>query len=168
MNTVQALIPEKPDFYSPTFGLLSFKEMFLRLAEYMEEEPEKHYNLIVGTDSVQINKTTLLVNAIVVHKVGHGGRYFYKKIRKRRITSLRQRIFYETLISLEVASMLETELSRNGFSRIPLEIHLDIGQNGDTRDIIKEVVGMVTGSGYFAVTKPDAYGASKVADRHSK
>jgi len=27
---------------------------------------------------------------------------------------------------------------------------------------------MVTGSGYLAVTKPDAYGASKVADKHSK
>jgi predicted RNase H-related nuclease YkuK (DUF458 family) len=26
----------------------------------------------------------------------------------------------------------------------------------------------VTGSGYLAVTKPDAYGASKVADKHSK
>jgi predicted RNase H-related nuclease YkuK (DUF458 family) len=30
------------------------------------------------------------------------------------------------------------------------------------------VVGMVTGSGYAARTKPEAYAATKVADRHSK
>jgi len=33
--------------------------------------------------------------------------------------------------------------------------------------MIKEVVGMVRGSGYNAKTKPDAYGASAVADRHT-
>ena len=59
-------------------------------------------------------------------------------------------------------------MSENGYKNLPVEIHLDVGTNGDTRDIIKEVVGMVTGSGYAAVTKPDSYGATKVADRHSR
>jgi predicted RNase H-related nuclease YkuK (DUF458 family) len=43
-----------------------------------------------------------------------------------------------------------------------------VGNNGETKKIIREVVGMVTGSGYAAVIKPEAYGASKVADKHSK
>jgi len=33
--------------------------------------------------------------------------------------------------------------------------------------MIKEVVGMVTGNGFTAKTKPDSYGASKVADKHT-
>lgn len=64
--------------------------------------------------------------------------------------------------------MVKAKLSENGYAKLPVEIHLDVGENGDTKDIVREVVGMVTGSGYAAVTKPDAYGASKVADRHSK
>ncbi len=67
-----------------------------------------------------------------------------------------------------MAALLKNKLSENGFARLPVEIHLDVGDIGDTKNIIREVVGMVTGSGYAAVTKPNAYGASKVADRHSK
>ncbi len=42
--------------------------------------------------------------------------------------SMRQRIFYETLLSLEVASRLTDKLSRNGFSDLNIEIHLDVGE----------------------------------------
>src|SRR3990172_4714578 len=120
------------DFFSPTHGKLSFDEMFRRLVGYIEEEPDQQYHLIIGTDSLLAEETTF-VTAIVVHRVGHGGRYFYRKMRNRK-----------------------------------MEIHLDVGERGETRTIIREVIGMVTGSGFAAVTKPDAYGASKVADKHSK
>ena len=42
------------------------------------------------------------------------------------------------------------------------------GENGDTKDMIRELVGMVTGSGFDAKIKPYACGASKVADKHTK
>ena len=71
-------------------------------------------------------------------------------------------------MSIELASVLRGRLNENGLKRLPVEIHLDVGENGATREIVKEVVGMVTGSGYAARTKPDSFGASKVADRHSK
>jgi len=48
-----------------------------------------------------------------------------------------------------------------------LEIHVDVGDHGQTRDMIKEVVGMVTGNGFVAKTKPQAYGATYVADKHT-
>jgi len=155
------------DFHSPTYGKLSFHQMFARLVDYMSEDPEQHYHLIIGTDSL-LSDRTCFVTAIIVHRVGHGGRYFYRKMFNRKMESLRQRILVETSLSLETAGMLSAELSRNGHSELPVEIHLDVGPNGDTKRIIREVVGMVTGSGYLAVTKPDAYGASKVADKHSK
>jgi len=33
--------------------------------------------------------------------------------------------------------------------------------------MIREVVGMVNGNGFYARTKPDAYGATSVADKHT-
>ena len=157
----------KREFFSPTLGSLTFEEVFRRLIGYIGEEPHQRYHLIIGTDSL-LSTDTLFVSAIIIHRVGHGGRYFYKKFRYRKLESLRQRMFYETSLSLDLASLLRDKLSKNGLSRLPVEIHLDVGNNGSTKEIIKEVVGMVTGSGYAAVIKPDAYGATKVADRHSK
>ncbi|HHD11348.1 MAG TPA: hypothetical protein ENK42_02815 [Deltaproteobacteria bacterium] len=158
---------EQVYFISPTAGRLTGEEMFSMVVDYIEESPSRKYNLIIGTDSFQ-GRETLFVTAIIVHRVGHGGRYFYRKRRVKNMNSMRHRIFYEATLSIEVASYLQERLSENGYKSLPVEIHLDIGSNGDTREIIKEVVGMVTGSGYYAVTKPDSFGASKVADRHSR
>jgi len=38
---------------------------------------------------------------------------------------------------------------------------------GPTREMIKEVVGMVNGNGFTAKTKPESYGAFVVADKHT-
>jgi predicted RNase H-related nuclease YkuK (DUF458 family) len=154
------------EFISPTHGKLSFDRMFQHIVDYMREEPDQQYHLIIGTDSL-LGDDTCFVTAVVIHRVGHGGRYFYHKFRNRKIESLRQRILFETSLSLETASQLSAELAKNGFSELPVEIHLDVGDRGETKRIIREVVGMVQGSGYAAVTKPDSYGASKVADRET-
>jgi predicted RNase H-related nuclease YkuK (DUF458 family) len=155
------------EFQSPTFGRIDFETVFAKLIDYIEEDPSQKYNLIIGSDSFRSGET-IFVSAIVIHRVGHGGRYFYKKRRGRKVITLRHRIIYETTMSIELASVVEQKLSSNGYGDLPVEIHLDVGTKGDTKDIIKEVVGMVTGCGYRAVTKPDGYGASKVADRHSR
>jgi uncharacterized protein len=154
------------DFISPTRGKLSFERMFQQIVDYMQEDPAQKYNLIIGTDSL-LGDDTCFVTAIIIHRVGHGGRYFYHKFRNRKIESLRQRILYETSLSLETASQVSAQLAQNGFSELPVEIHLDVGDRGETKRIIREVVGMVQGSGYAAITKPDSYGASKVADRET-
>ena len=52
-------------------------------------------------------------------------------------------------------------------AKYDLEIHIDVGALGPTRDMIKEVVGMVSGNGFTAKTKPDSWGASSVADKHA-
>jgi predicted RNase H-related nuclease YkuK (DUF458 family) len=167
MVGMSAVKDDSKVFISPTLGRLSFDGVFERVVSYINEDASQTYNLIIGTDSF-LNSETLFVSAVIVHKVGHGGRYFYKKDRRRKMESIRQRIFYEATMSIELAHEIRTKLNENGFARLPVEIHLDVGDNGETKEIIREVVGMVTGSGYAAVTKPDSFGASKVADRHSK
>jgi predicted RNase H-related nuclease YkuK (DUF458 family) len=55
-----------------------------------------------------------------------------------------------------------------GNNDMKVEIHLDVGIQGDTKELVKEVTGMIVGSGFAAKIKPDACAASTVADRYTK
>ena len=155
------------DYHSPSRGRLSFEQMFSDLIDYVQELPEAEYKIIIGTDS-QVKDSTCFVTAIVVHRLGKGARYYYTREHENIGRSLRQRIFYETSRSLGVASQMAEKLAQNGHADLNVEIHLDVGKNGPTGDLIREVVGMVTGSGFDAKIKPDSYGASTVADKFTK
>lgn len=141
--------------------------MFQDLLDFMAEEPSASYKLIVGSDS-QARQELVFVTAVVCHRLGKGARYYYQRAYHRRMHSLRQRIFYETSLSLQVASDLSRLFADRGPRDVELEIHIDIGPDGETRDLIREIVGMVMGSGFMAKIKPESYAASTVADRYTK
>lgn len=161
-------------FYSPTKGKLNLDETIDAIIDYLQEEPEASYSLVIGTDShehkIDGHKEIDFVTAIVAHRRGHGGRYFWQKIKKEKTHSLREKIYTETLLSLNLAQLIVPQVKEklNGHvSRYDLEIHIDVGEKGETREMIKEVVGIVTGNGFCAKTKPEAYGAYVVADKHT-
>jgi predicted RNase H-related nuclease YkuK (DUF458 family) len=154
-------------FCNPTKGRLSFEETFADIMQYVQQEPTARYRLIIGSDS-QFGEETCFVTAIIIHREGKGARYYWSRDHVRMGRSLRQRIFYETSRSLGVASRLAEELAKNGHGDLDVEIHLDVGENGPSKELIREVVGMVTGSGFEAHIKPDSYGASTVADKYTK
>ena len=163
-------------FLSVTYGELAIKDVIYLIKSFLEEEPSSIYSLVVGTDSHEknthdnVNHAINLVTAILVHRRGYGGRYFWKKKEALNIHTLRDKIYAETLESLSFASTFVPLLKKSLNGKTPLynlEIHIDVGEHGDTRDMIKEVVGMVAGNGFVARTKPNAYGASCVADRHT-
>jgi len=147
------------------------------IKQFLEEEPDASYSLVIGTDSHEIKgapegkpKTINVVTAIVVHRKGFGGRYFWRRKNVGNIYTLRDKIYAETLESLEFARTFVPILKKQLNGKLPdynLEIHVDVGQYGDTREMIKEVVGMVTGHGFVAKTKPYSYAASYVADKHT-
>ncbi len=156
-------------FYSPTKGRKTLEETFAEIVAYINERPREKYKLIIGTDShSHLDLGITFVTAVIIHRVGKGGRYFFSRIKQDIIRSLRQRIFYETSLSLDVASRFSAMLAANGCAHLDVEIHLDVGEKGDTKDLIREVVGMVIGSGFDARIKPDSYGATKVADKYTK
>jgi predicted RNase H-related nuclease YkuK (DUF458 family) len=155
-------------FQSPSKGTLSFDGMFREITTFMADAPDERYTLIVGSDSQAREQETAFVTAVVIHRIGLGARYFYQRRSHRPMPSLRQKIFYEASLSLALAGRIAERLSENGYAHMNVEIHLDVGQSGDTRNLIREIVGMVTGSGFDAKIKPYAYGASKVADRYTK
>lgn len=157
------------DFISPSKGKMSFEEMFSDIILYVEENPEEEYKLLVGSDSqTYSHEGVVFVSAVVVHRVGKGGRYYYYKQQKVYMDSIRQRLLFETSLSLEIAGLLTGSLLNNGYSEFNIEIHLDAGDKGETKNMIKELTGMVMGSGFDARIKPDSYCATKVADKYTK
>lgn len=154
------------NFTSPTTGTIPFEKMMEEIVNYIRE-PHDGYRIIIGSDS-QVKQRTCFVTAVIVHRLGKGAKYYYRKLVDQPVRSLRQKIFYETSLSLEVGGMVTRYLAETGYDDLRVEIHIDVGKNGETKELIREVVGMVTGSGFQAKIKPDAYGASSVADKHSK
>lgn len=155
------------NFVSPTKGKLTFDQVFGDILEYVNADVKSNYKLIVGTDS-QLREEVCFVTAIIILREGKGGRFYYFRERDTTKFGLRQRIFYETSKSLNIAAKLAKKFSAGGLPDLNIEIHLDVGEQGKTKDIIREVVGMVNGSGFDARIKPDSYGASKVADKYTK
>lgn len=158
------------EFISPTDGRLTLTQTYQTLINFIKEKPKNSYNLIIGTDSQPFAPKSSFVTAIVIYRVGHGGRFFYHRQEVETRGGFKQRIFYEVSCSLEVASKLTRMLAeeQNLEEDIEVKIHIDVGENGPTSTIIKEVVGMVVGSGFEALIKPEAYAASSVADKYTR
>jgi predicted RNase H-related nuclease YkuK (DUF458 family) len=159
-------------YKSPSYGLLSPKRMIEKISDFVEEDRHSFYSLIIGTDSQtkHINSHSEIdyVTAIVIYRKGKGGRYFWRRVRRHKIPVLRDKIYTETLISLEIAEKIVPKIRQKiSPAKYDLEIHIDVGALGPTRTMIKEVVGMVNGNGFTAKTKPDSWGASSVADKHA-
>lgn len=158
-------------FQSPTFGSLNLQEAIDRVIQYMLSDSRFQYRVIIGSDSQKHQNGEQwadFVSAIVVHRVGAGGIYFWEREKVSGSLVLRDRIYEEAYRSLRLAQDLVKEFEKRNFlADLHLEVHVDIGEKGETRNIINEVVGMVRGTGFEVKIKPDSYAASKVADRHT-
>lgn len=155
-------------FHSPSFGDLTIDKVREKILHFMDDDLNSRYQLVIGTDSQPKNGAGIdFVTAIVIHRLGRGGIYFWKRIVEKKDLQLRNRIYHEATMSLATAQEFLSVCKQDGISQFDIEIHVDIGNNGETREMISEVVGMVRGSGFAVKTKPDSYGASKVADRHT-
>lgn len=171
-------------FNSPSKGRVSFETLVSEIVYYIHEDPKQKYQVVVGTDSPGIREPDF-VTAVVVRRIGHGGRYFWQKTGSKKFHEplSRDRIYFEVMRSINVALVL-TEKLKNHFDIAPkvkvegdvsvsyhftidFQVHIDVGENGATKDMVKEVVGMVRGYGFDAKMKPESYGASTIADRHT-
>jgi predicted RNase H-related nuclease YkuK (DUF458 family) len=194
INEFKNLIKEN-QFRSPSKGLMSFKEVIEELIEYRDEKPEFEYRIVIGTDSEARESGVDFVSVVAIHRIGKGGRYFWLRIYDKEALEFRNRIYKEAVLSLALAyALLEQQLENNHMSIVAgqsikeaienlgknlagksakkivltdeLEIHVDIGTKGPTKAMIKEIVGMIRGSGFDVKIKPEAFAAANVADRH--
>jgi len=156
------------DFFSGSLGIkLNVNQVVREIVRFMTEDKNRHYKIVIGSDSEGYNgEMADFVTAIVVHRVGNGGRYFWRRIELPKFYTLRDRIIKEVLLSLEVAKDTLVPLKTFEVSQFDYEIHVDIGENGQTKSMMQEVIGMVRAYNFEARTKPESYAATKVADRH--
>ena len=172
-------------FYNPTKGNLSFEGVIEEMINWMKEKPYKFYDVIVGCDSSSDEEPNFPV-AVVILRKGEGGRFFLRKVRykNKKFFNWHQRILEEVLLSCDLALELREKLesSVKNFFQIqsitnPVElkkldyefryIHADVGAEGATKDMIREVTGLIRGNGFEPKIKPEAFVASVVADRFS-
>lgn len=165
------------EFMSPTKGSLTLEEMLRDIDQFVTANPQDKYRLIIGTDSQPGNpansghkgsiRKTCFVTAVIIHREGKGARYYYRKFYRHPFQSLKQRIMDEASLSLELAINLLDQRAAS-YPDLAIEIHLDVGQMGKSREVLQQAIGVITMSGFAARVKPFSYGASKVADRYTK
>ena len=158
-----------PIFFSQHLGALSFERVMAETADFVRKEPARFYKIIIGTDSDAANPA-VLVTALTVWRVGNGAIHFWAKSEPRRFAALRDRIWAEAISSITLAQeargFLQEKLG-DEFFWDGNEVHVDIGKNGPTKDLIDGVSGMIRGYNFTPVIKPYSFGASVVADRHT-
>jgi predicted RNase H-related nuclease YkuK (DUF458 family) len=156
-----------PEFlYDPRGFKLTMSRVVNEIVGFMRADLTRRYKVTIGTDSDILSGRADFVTAVVVHRVGNGGRYFWRRIENEKMHTLRERIIREVLISLDIAKGVLSELKKFPLPDFDFEIHIDVGENGPTKAMIQEVVNMVRANNFEAKTKPESYAASNVADRH--
>lgn len=156
-------------FHSPTYGLLSFDEMIGRIVEFIKKEPDRSYKIIVGTDSASATHVSL-VTAVTVWRRGRGGIFFWTRSEEKFYYTLQSRITAEALSSIMLGQEIRSrfkDILGDEFFWDGNEIHVDVGHNGPTREIVESIKGMIRGYNFEPVIKPDSFCASVVADRQT-
>jgi predicted RNase H-related nuclease YkuK (DUF458 family) len=157
---------------------MTFEQVYDHILDFLSQSPYSEYRLSIGTDS-QVTKHTLFATAIHLHRIGKGAIGFItRQVIPRPISSLREKIYYETSKTMEVAALFTPEKMDgildilfnplSSYGDIYFEFHLDIGAKGATRDLINEMVSMASATPFEPKIKPDSYAASSYANRYTK
>jgi predicted RNase H-related nuclease YkuK (DUF458 family) len=135
---------------------------FLKL---VSEYKEKGLGLYIGTDSQESAQEVAVVTCLVFYSPGKNMSsifYFREKFKKKALPTLRSRMTYEAMQSIQAAHDISEIYSGN------IEIHLDIGTDDKVSKsslFRKDLVNMVLAQGYGCQVKPDSWASSTVADR---
>ena len=162
------------DFFSPSKGNLALKEVIKEIFDYMLEMPDYKYEIVVGCDSPSSEKPFFPI-AIVVLRIGAGGRFFLKKMSYdekflKRFVVWKNRILQEVYLSCELALSLREVLEEENKLGLKYQfeyIHADVGEIGKTKEMVKEVIGLIKANGFEPKIKPQSFAASNIADRYT-
>jgi len=164
-------------FFNSMQKNMSFADVVACIKYFIKANPDSEYRLAIGTDSQVKGKYTCFATGIHVHRIGHGAWCCVsKRVENKRYKNLKEKISKETSITYEIAYMLNEQLidtlcnfmvEYKNFD-CKLEAHIDVGTKGETRKLIREMVGYFEGMGIDAKIKPDSFVASSYANRYSK
>jgi hypothetical protein len=164
-------------FFNSTQKNMSLEDVEINILDFINKTPRGDFKIMVGTDSQLIGQQTCFATGVVIHRVGHGAWCCINKhIEPRRITSLREKIHMETVSTYEVICTLNDLITLKTSeillgskdSTFKIEAHIDVGRNGATRTLIREMLGYFEGIGIPTQIKPYSFVASSYANRFSK
>ncbi|MBM7603568.1 putative RNase H-related nuclease YkuK (DUF458 family) [Metabacillus crassostreae] len=166
-------------FYNVSEKQMTFESVINRLKDFILKDPRSCYVLSIGSDSQVHQNETRFITAIHIHRVGKGAWGCLRNYHiKRPINSVREKISMETALSIEIASYFTSQYLNELLDLlIPFaddggdllfEIHLDIGRNGMTKELIQEMTGRIESMGIEAKIKPNSYAAFSYANRYTK
>ncbi|MEK7070990.1 MAG: ribonuclease H-like YkuK family protein, partial [Patescibacteria group bacterium] len=77
------------NFESPTHGKVDHDKLREIISHYMSQDKKGKYDIIVGSDSQKIKDNAYdFVTALIIHHVGHGGIYFWRRTMQDKKISL--------------------------------------------------------------------------------
>jgi predicted RNase H-related nuclease YkuK (DUF458 family) len=144
--------------------------------------------VVIGTDSQRHGyntykySTTITVRRMIDDEHGKGGIYFVKNERciiegyPRSKAIIAQKIIQEGIYTVATATLIarkvEAEIGRTGnielIDVLDLHLHFDVSEDGGSNVALGTIKGMASGTGFDYSIKPFAWGASSVANKHSK
>jgi predicted RNase H-related nuclease YkuK (DUF458 family) len=165
-------LDESTIFRSLRKDSLTFNEVYDDIIDFIKVDVNSSYRISIGTDS-QVGNKTVFVTCIHVHRIGKGAiGFLHKSEMQRLVTNLREKIYLETCMSLQLAYLFDDarikQICRMLGRKVSFEFHIDIGTKGKTKTLINEMIGMVKGLSFVPKIKPDSYCASSFADRYTK
>lgn len=134
------------------------------IENFILAESDFSYKILVGTDSESYNNKIDFVSVIVVHRIGSGARYFWRRQIFNSKFNLHERLWQEALLSLTISQELLKILTQKKLN-FHFELHLDLGNIGKSSSSVKEIINLIRGYGFEVKIKPESYAASKIADR---
>jgi len=131
----------------------------------------------IGTDGQNLGtRGTSFVQCVALHRyddcaTGKGGRVFYIRFIEKQYKERTNRLFREAELSIKLGQKLEPIFAELG---IPFEVHADVnsyaGPHGEnlSNEVHDAIKGWIESMGWSCKTKPQAFVASIVADRHTR
>lgn len=157
----------KDNWKTGSLKSISFQKIISSLKKLVNEP---NHLVIIGSDSHYRKNYTIFASAITIVNRSNlmHSQYFYNKsilINKNRFGDLFYRVYREMEESLIIANKIKQSIPE-----LNIEIHLDVSSSSKNRTYkfsngIKEIVAS---QGYPVKIKPDAWGATAVADKHTK
>lgn len=144
---------------------ITIDELILSVKKYVDADPNAKYEIAIGTDSQNFNRTKI-VTVIAVHNIGHGGTYFYQIDYLPLIRNINQKLYTETELSLNIANRIFSEFEE--YENVTRKIHVDAGYYGKTKTLIPGLTSWVKSCGYDVAVKPMSFAASSIANKYSK
>lgn len=123
--------------------------------------------VFVGSDSQLNSGFWIFASVICLYWPGRGGKYFFKRYKKCRseYSCLEDRLLSEVHSSVTVADEI-----RQNKPWLQIHVHADIASSPKEKSnkVAKLAQSYISGMGFSATIKPDAWAAATIADKLTK